>query len=143
MTIEKLSSIVAGLTRLAGLWILPAYKEEREEFARVSQETKIPLATLYHACRKAQLRPLVDKDWKRLENTDSYKVKTLKQVQQLAQTYGKELEPILNAMNKGTSLPAPIVLEFAGKLILVAGNTRLMAARVLKKPPTVLWVKVD
>jgi len=142
MDSRKIEAIAQGLERVAAMWTMPSIEEEQDELLRTAKEWGISLLQLKHSFGKAKLVMLTNKDWKRLENTDSWKVKTLNQARKLAKSYGKDISPILEAFHTGHSLPAPIVLEYQGKLILVAGNTRLMLSKILHKSPTVLWITV-
>jgi hypothetical protein len=139
---RKIEAIAKGLERVAAMWTMPSLEEEQDELVRTARELDIPLLQLKHGFGKAKLALLTNKDWKRLENTDSWKVKTLNQARKLAKSYGKDISPVLEAFHTGHSLPAPIVLEYKDKLILIAGNTRLMISKILNKSPTVLWIKL-
>jgi hypothetical protein len=81
---------------------------------------------------------LTDEIWKRLPNTNSYKI-TKKEAERHATKYGKDIGRIMHGMQYGAELPAPIVLRTATGPYLVAGNTRLMAARVMGLRPRV-WL---
>lgn len=122
---------------MAFSWKKPTFDSEKEEFERVADEAGIPLEELRAAFQQAPLENLTDKDWSRLENTDSWETTSLEAGRELAQKYGRDIDRIA----QGGALPAPIVLELDGKLTLVAGNTRLMVARALKDSPKVVWVK--
>lgn len=127
----------------ASMWKRPLLEDEAAELDRVSRDDSLDVEELRDAFKRAELRTLSDADWQRLENTDSYDVSSLDEVRQIAETYGRDVETILQGLGDGTPMPAPAVLERPdGSLTLVGGNTRLMAARALKLSPKVLWMSL-
>lgn len=99
---------------------------------------------------------LTDEIWDKLENTDSTDIKYGDEnaAKKLAKKYGKNIDSVLSAIDKGEKLPAPIILRKEdGTYTLVGGNTRLMSMKAKgvrpkaiivdwkKNPPE--WVKND
>jgi len=124
-------------------WAMPSWSEEREEFERVAASDGLDVRKLRAAFDRGRLIPLSDADWSRLENTDSGPGLTSVAARRLALEYERDLDSMMDAMRDGEQLPAPIVLQkHDGSLTLVAGNTRLMVARLLGVRPTVLFIQL-
>lgn len=125
-------------------WVYPDIDDEMNEIERTSQELDIDLQRLIDSFQHARLITLNDNIWSRLDNTDSYDIEQsdIETVTRLSSQYGKDLRSILKVFDHGGSLPAPIVLKSQGRYYLIAGNTRLMAARVHGVIPNVLLVIV-
>jgi hypothetical protein len=101
------------------------------------------------AYRNGKLQTLTDSKWRDLDNTDSWKTDTLEKIQKAiksnARSSGKRsIENVLKEFLTG-SVRAPIVLSFNnGKnMSLIAGNTRLMVARMLGIKPDVVVVDLN
>lgn len=79
--------------------------------------------------------------WNKLENTDSNEIEfgDDKTVMNLAREYGRDIKSIINGMYSGARIPAPIILITDSGYYLVAGNTRLMAAKMLGVTPKI-WL---
>jgi len=125
-------------------WVYPDIDDEMNEIERTSQELNIDLQQLIDSFENAHLITLKDNIWSRLDNTDSYDIEQgdMETVTRLSSQYGKDLQSILKVFDHGGSLPAPIVMNSNGRYYLIAGNTRLMAARVHGVIPNVLLVVV-
>lgn len=122
-------------------WILPSFQEEIEEFNRYkfSDEEISKIASQFN---ESNLVVLKDQIWMTMDNTDSWLTTNIKQVEDLADEYGKDYKSILKAFKNGSELPAPIVIKENNRYQLVAGNTRLMVARALGKRPKVLMINL-
>lgn len=120
---------------------LPLFDEEEGEFDRYnfSEEEKNSFRNQF---LEKNLKPLSDKIWSQLNNTDSWdeQSKNMEYVEKIAKQEEKDLPSIIDGIKSG-SIPAPIVLQKDGKYELIGGNTRLMAARALKIRPRVLMIK--
>jgi hypothetical protein len=125
-------------------WVYPNIDDEMNEIERTSQELDINLQQLLDSFQHARLITLNDTIWSRLDNTDSYDIEQgdMESVTHLSSQYGKDLQSILRVFSNAGSLPAPIVMKSNGRYYLIAGNTRLMAARVHGVIPKVLLVVV-
>lgn len=121
---------------------LPSFDEEEGEFDRYnfSEEEKNKFRNQF---LEKNLKPLSDKIWSQLNNTDSWdeQSKNMKYVEKIAKQEEKDLPRIVDGIKSG-NIPAPIILQKDGKYELIGGNTRLMAARALKIRPTVLIIKL-
>jgi hypothetical protein len=139
-------------------WKKVSYTDELGEFERInedfsygatSKEKRSNLDMLRAAYRNGKLQTLTDSKWRDLDNTDSWKTDTLEKIQKAiksnARSSGKRsIENVLKEFLTG-SVRAPIVLSFNnGKnMSLIAGNTRLMVARMLGIKPDVVVVDLN
>ena len=79
--------------------------------------------------------------WSKLENTDSWDVSTIEDVDEIAHKYGRNYKKILVEMSATTHKTyCPIVVHHKNKYHLVAGNTRLMICRAMQVDPMVVIV---
>ncbi len=128
-------------------WSVPNFMEESGEIDRTAKIFANGDEDLYKKiieCFKNQMNsiklvPLTNEIWNNLENTDSIDLKlgdTDKAVE-LANYYKREWQTKLETIKSGKPMPAPIIFEMNGRYHKVAGNTRLMLAKVLGKTPMV------
>jgi hypothetical protein len=120
-------------------WKFPEWEDEVGEFERYHIDLQL-LKNLFDEDKT--LITLTDDIWRKLGNTESYKIKSLEQARTLAKKYGKDIDNILEAIDRGIPLPAPIVLKLKNKYDLVAGNTRLMVCKALGITPEVLFMEM-
>ena len=128
-------------------WSKPSYDEEESEFTRTSLELEIPVDMLRAAFLKGGLVDLPNWMWCSLLNTDSNDVFSLAEAEGRAKLYNRDLSRIVQGMSSRSTIPAPIVISRGDSLgnprpYLVAGNTRLMACRVLNVRPKVWMMNV-
>jgi len=118
--------------------------KEGSEIERTAQEFNIPLEDLKYAFTAGSMIILSDDIWSKLENTDSYDIKSLKDAIRLAKKYDKNWEPTYNAIKSGKTIDPPMVLNYdKTKYYLVGGNTRLMFYKALGITPKVLLATID
>jgi cytidyltransferase-like protein len=118
--------------------------KEETEVERTAQEFNIPLEDLKYAFIAGGMIILSDDIWAKLENTDSYDVKSLKDAIRLAKKYGKDWESTLAAIKSGEIMDPPMVLNYdKTKYYLTSGNTRLMFYKALGITPKVLLATID
>jgi hypothetical protein len=121
------------------LWI-PILQAENEEIERTADDLGLPYDTIYNSLASGKEVTLTDEIWSRLENTDSYDINSEKEAIELAQHYGKDYQSIMSA----ESLPPAIILQYSpNKFYLIAGNTRLMFARVKGINPQVILGTIE
>ena len=92
----------------------------------------------------AQLEPLTDEVWSKLENTDSYNSVAPGDIEgagKIAESNKRSWKQKLNSMRNGKPMPAPIIFEMNGRYHKVSGNTRLMLARALNSRPRVIFIR--
>lgn len=143
----------------AGLiqWKKVPLDQEVEEFERTTDAFtpknipgykrifKANLDYLKAAYKTAKPEPISMTVWRALENTDSYKVKTMDDVEKAIRLNGEPRDA--KAVQKeilSNETRAPIVLQHSGNhFYLIAGNTRLMVAKTLNVTPKVIILKTD
>lgn len=134
------------------LWKKDPFSNEVDEFKRITAQytsNKKDLAKnlryLQTQYNKAKKVSLIDRDWKKLENTDSFETNTLDEVYSAMERNKapRDIERILRQYVSG-NVSCPIVIKFEdNRLELVGGNTRLMIARVLQIKPKIVLVETD
>lgn len=133
-------------------WKKDPFRSEAGEFERITieystdkKEVRENLKYLETEYNKASKVSLVDSDWRKLENTDSFETDTMQEVYAALKRNNapRDVDRILRQYVSG-SVSCPIVIKFGdGRLELVGGNTRLMIARVLQIQPKIILVKTD
>jgi len=122
---------------------LSVINDERGEIVRAAEEEGIDEMDLTDAFRRGKVIELTDSIWSQIENTDSYDIQSREEAIALAKEYGKDWEPIDQAVKTGQELPLPMVLKHNNRLTLVGGNTRLMFYRAYNKYPEVLLATIS
>lgn len=114
--------------------------DEESEIERTAQEFNVPIPDMQYAFIAGNMVILSDDIWSKLENSDSYQIKSLEQAIKLAKKYKKDWEPTLRAIKAGNeSINPPLILNYdKDKYYLVGGNTRLMFYKALDITPKVL-----
>jgi hypothetical protein len=124
-------------------WTHPDIGSEMDEIEKTAKRLGLTKADLITAYTEGELKGLGDDVWSQLQNSDSYKIESEEQAKALSADYERDIESILEAMKDDGSLPAPIVLMLEdGTPYLVAGNTRLMAAKIKGIHPKVLMMQL-
>ena len=119
-------------------------KDERDEIERVAQEFNVPIPDVEYAFIAGNMVVLSDDVWSKLENTDSWKIKSLEDAIKLAKEYGKDWKPTLAAIKANKAMNPPLILNYdKDKYHLVGGNTRLMFLKALGKIPKVLMATLN
>jgi AAA+ ATPase superfamily predicted ATPase len=119
-------------------WIKPDLEKEKAEIDRTADVFKIDSSILYEKLKNAKLVPLNNNLWKKMKNTDSWNINNIEKAEKLSKLYDRNIDEIINGFKNNQSIPAPIVVISKGIPYLVAGNTRLMAARAMKIRPMIL-----
>jgi hypothetical protein len=114
-------------------YVKPSFHIEIDELKRTSQELGLVLNDLINGFNDSKIDVLSNKDWNKLENTDSNKINNIKDVQELAIKYDKDFDRVYNQIIKDKKIEVPIILYRKGyNPYLIGGNTRLSILRVLK-----------
>ena len=126
-------------------WKKPDLQEEIEEIERTAVALDIDASKLFADAKKGKIIDLSDDIWSKLDNTDSWEIKSIEDAKLLADEYGKDIESLIRGFELGKgSIPAPIILKRQqGGYYLIAGNTRLMVARAFGMTPKVLLVEAN
>lgn len=122
---------------------LSVINDERGEIVRTAEEEGIDEIELTNAFKNGKIIKLNDAIWSQIENTDSYDVESREEAINFAKEYGKDWEPIDQAVKTDQELPLPMVLKHKDRLTLVGGNTRLMFYRAYNKYPEVLLATIS
>lgn len=124
-------------------WIKGEYLYEKGEFDRVSKHFGIKSKVMEKAYAISKPQKLTMNVWKNLDNTDSWTIRSLKDVQYFAALYDRNYDKILTEiLEPPHTIYCPIVLLRGGDYHLVAGNTRLMFCRALQIQPQVVIVEI-
>ena len=122
-----------------------AYVEREEsEIESTGEEFNVPLEDLKFAFIAGKMVILSEDIWAKLENSDSWEVKTIDDAIKLADKYNKNWRPIYEAIKADKDIDPPMVLNYADThYYLVSGNTRLMFYKALGITPKVLMGFID
>jgi hypothetical protein len=121
-------------------WINPNFQDEIAEFKHlISQEYVGSLDDVLAAAGTGQLIDLDNTRWKDIYNSySSDEHLTMEEALLRASESGRDIDKIFQAINNGSLLYAPVVVELPdGRWRLISGNTRLMACRVMGINPKV------
>ena len=119
-------------------------KEESEELTRAAEETGLDPDEVKAAFSLAKTTELSDKDWEKLENTDSWETTTVAKAAKAAEEYQRDWRRVVDGLTSGAEMPRSIVLKKPdGTTTLVGGNTRLMVMRALGIRPEVMVVDLS
>ena len=141
-------------------WIRPDLANETGEIVRVLQKflsekpTEENVRRLIRLLNEAPVVELSDKDWKVLENTDSFhdvrpdhledaEALTIEHDQDLPAEDRRNIQVLVEGLAQGNPMEAPIILKSKGRLHLLSGNTRLMICRALKISPKAVLAEID
>lgn len=129
-------------------WRKAPLEEELIKLQQVSSEDQRvamhinDLAGLYKIAKLENLNP---EDWNDLENTSSRDPNwTLKQIIQYkgGEPFNKDVQRIINGIEAGIEIPAPIILFRQGKPpYVIAGDTRLLVCRAMGIIPKIIAIR--
>ena len=137
------------------VFVFPNIKEEVGEIERVAQlyapgNERDFMENFLEASKAEQLVDLTEDLWSKLENTDSYDIKSgdwgkVEEHINFSNTendYNRDWNDLKQKIEQGQRIDAPIILKYDDTFHLVSGNTRLMVSRALGKTPKVLIVEM-
>jgi hypothetical protein len=136
-------------------WYKDAFNNEVLEFERVTNdltadresddEWKMMFNKLKKSYNNETIKVLNDRVWAKLENTDSWSTTTINKVNKaiLDNSEGSGKRDIYGVISEilGDKTRCPIILKNKSGYTLIAGNTRLMACRLIGIRPKVIVVK--
>lgn len=129
------------------LFQYPDVMSEKGEFERVASAFNLDVSVLLFSAQDAKLVSLNDDVWENLENTDSgdIEVDGWEKVRECSESQPqlRDWELLRDRLQSGQATDAPIVMKFGDRYHLVAGNTRLMAAKALGVRPQILLFEID
>jgi cytidyltransferase-like protein len=117
---------------------------EEDKVERTADVFNIPLEDLKYAFTAGSMVILSDDIWSKLENSNSYNIKSLDDAINLAKQSGEDWKSILVAIKDGTIVDPPMVLNYdKTRYYLASGNTRLMFCKALDIEPKILLATID
>lgn len=116
-----------------------------ERFAESPEQATAIALVMYERFADGVPEELPEELWRDLENTESYTLTPgeVEGAREIAERNERDFDGYLRAMNEGEPIPAPMIAVYDGVPHKVAGNTRLMAARVLGITPRAMIARVD
>jgi hypothetical protein len=136
-------------------WYKDAFNNEVGEFERVvndltadresDDEWEMMFDKLKKSYNNEPIKVLNDSVWAKLENTDSWSTTTINKVNKAifdnSKSSGKrDIYDVISEI-LGNKTRCPIILKNKSGYTLIAGNTRLMACRLIGIRPKVIVVK--
>ena len=113
--------------------------ENRPKIEKASYVFNIPIDDMEYAFNGGTEVVLSDDMWSKLENSKSYKMKTLDDAIQHSLKLGINPKPYIDFIKQGKDMPLPLVLCYGqDKYYLVGGEVVLSLYRALGSIPTVL-----
>jgi len=113
--------------------------ENRDKIEKAADVFNLPIQDMMLAFVGGTEVVLSDDIWSKLENSKSYKIKSLDEAIQAALKAGIDPKPYIDFIKEGKELPLPMVLCYAqDKYYLVGGDIILSLYRALGSIPTVL-----
>ncbi len=138
-----------------GVFVFPNLKDESGEIKRVAQIYALEnqqdfIRKFLDASIKSEVADLTEQIWSKLENTDSFNIKSgdfdmvSEQIifSNSENGYSRDWQDIKQKMEQGQEIDAPVVLHYNNTFHLVSGNTRLMVSRAMGIIPKVLIVEI-
>jgi len=136
-------------------WYKDAFNNEVGEFERVvndltadresDDEWEMMFDKLKKSYNNEPIKVLNDSVWAKLENTDSWSTTTINKVNKAIfdNSKGSGKRDIYDVISEilGNKTRCPIILKNKSGYTLIAGNTRLMACRLIGIRPKVIVVK--
>lgn len=120
-------------------YVKPSLQIEKDELERTARFFDYDIDRLIENFDDGELISLDEKDWKKLENTDSNKIDNIEDIKVLTTKYSKDFDLIHNKIIVDKKIEAPIVLYRKRKPpYLIGGNTRLMILKSLGIKP-MIW----
>jgi len=108
---------------------------------QTSQTFNMPISDIQYAFETGNEMVLSDNMWEKLQNSKSYKMKTLDDAIRHALKLGINPKPYIDYIKQGKDLPLPLVLNYGdgtSNFWLVGGEVILSLYRALGSIPTVL-----
>jgi cytidyltransferase-like protein len=113
--------------------------QNRNKIEKAAYFFNLPISDIEYAFNAGKEVVLSDDMWSKLENSKSYKMKTLDDAIQHALKLGINPKPYIDFIKGGKEMPLPLVLCYAqDKYYLVGGEIVLSLYRALGSIPTVI-----
>jgi hypothetical protein len=113
--------------------------QNEDKIEKAAYFFNLPIPDLRYAFAQASETVLSDDMWSKLENSDSYKMKTLDDAIRHSLKIGINPKPYIDFIKTNKDMPLPLILCYAqDKYYLVGGEIILSLYRALGSIPTVL-----
>jgi cytidyltransferase-like protein len=118
--------------------------ENRSKIEKAAYFFNLPISDMEYAFNAGKEVVLSDDMWSKLDNSKSYKMKTLDDAIQHALKLGINPKPYIDFIKAGKEMPLPLVLCYAqDKYYLVGGEIVLSLYRALGSIPTVIQATLN
>ena len=118
--------------------------QNRDKVEQAAAVFNFPIDDMVYAFTAGDEVVLSDDVWSKLENSKSYKIKSLDEAIQYALKLGINPKPYIDFIKEGKELPLPMVLCYGqNKYYLVGGEVILALYRALGSIPTVLQATIN
>jgi cytidyltransferase-like protein len=118
--------------------------QNRNKIEKAAYFFNLPISDMEYAFNAGKEVVLSDDMWSKLENSKSYKMKTLDDAIQHALKLGINPKPYIDFIKGGKEMPLPLVLCYAqDKYYLVGGEIVLSLYRALGSIPTVIQATLN
>lgn len=115
---------------------------DKKEYQAALGNTRNMLRKMYDASRQTIL---TDGVWKNLQNTDSWKTTTYEYVERAIarnRSTSGDVDIYTAISDVLTTANCPIILKASNRYVLIAGNTTLMACRLIGITPSVIILTI-
>lgn len=113
--------------------------QNQDKIEKASYDFNLPIPDMSYAFNAGREVVLNDDIWSKLENSKSYKMKTLDDAIQHSLKLGINPKPYIDFIKAGKEMPLPLILCYSqDKYYLVGGEVVLSLYRALGSIPTVL-----
>ena len=113
--------------------------QNRHKIEKAAYFFNLPVSDMEYAFNAGREVVLSDDIWSKLENSKSYKIKTLDEAIQHALKLGIDPKPYIDFIKEGKEMPLPLILCYSqDKYYLVGGEVVLSLYKALGSIPTVL-----
>lgn len=113
--------------------------QNRHKIEKAAAVFNLPIPDMEHLFTSGREITLSDDVWKELQNSESYKMKTLEDAISHSLKLGINPKPYIEVIKKGKDLPLPLILCYEqNKYYLVGGEVILSLYRALGSIPTII-----
>jgi hypothetical protein len=119
-------------------------RDNEDKIEAAAAHFNYPIPDLQYAFFLGKEVVLSDDIWSKLENSDSYKTKSLEDVIKKANELKINIKPYIDAIKNDTELPFPLVFNYMpNKYYLVGGDVVLSLYKALNVIPVALMATLD
>lgn len=125
-------------------WKEPTIEAEESDFEMLADQLDISLDKIKEAFDEGELKRLMPSVWDKLKNCDCKKANSFKDIVDLSQKlqkknpdYKSNWKQFKKDFKNNKPVKAPIVMKYGDDYYLVAGNTRLMVAKLMDVSPAI------